>query len=443
MKIIQLTPGTGSFYCGACIRDEMLIKALRRRGDDAMIAPMYLPLMTDEPAQNIKPRIFFGGVNVYLQQKAALFRHTPRWLDACFDAPRLLGWAAQFAGMTKAAELGEMTLSMLNGEAGHQAKELEKLVEWLREEERPDVVSLSNVLLVGLAGRIKRALKVPVVCSLQGEDTFLDSLPEPYLTRAWQAAARAAQHVDAFIPVSAYYGGVMRERLSIPEAKLHVVHNGIDLEGYPTEPGPAPHAPTIGYLARMHHAKGLPTLVDAFILLKQKNTIPDLRLRIAGSITDADEPLVNAQREKLRAAGCAASAEFLPNLERKAKIDFLRGLTVFSVPATYGESFGLYLIEAMAAGVPVVQPRHAAFPELIERTGGGTLYEPFEPAHLAGALEALLLDPERARAIGLQGQRAAHAGFGADRMAAQVAEVYRQVLGLPGESVDSTLRGVG
>ena len=195
MRILQLTPGTGSFYCGSCIRDRALVVGLRRLGHDAIMAPLYLPPIFEQSDDTVvdgngqtsaAPPVFFGGINVFLQEKSWLFRHSPRWIDRMFDAPAMLRRAARRAGMTRPRDLGALTLSMLRGEEGRQAKELDKLVAWLRAQPRFDVVSLSNALLLGMAGRIRRELDVPVVCSLQGEDSFLDGLPEPYRAQCWQ-----------------------------------------------------------------------------------------------------------------------------------------------------------------------------------------------------------------------------------------------------------------
>ena len=223
MRIVQLTPGTGNFYCGTCLRDNTLVAALRREGHDAVLLPMYLPHFVDEEsvAEENAP-LFFGGINVYLQQKSAFFRNSPAWLDRWLDSPALLRRAAARSGMTSARDLGELTLSMLQGEEGRQAKELEKVIAWLsRKENRPDVVCLSNVLLVGLARRIRQALDVPVVCTLQGEESFVDALPEP--ERCWQALRERAGDVSLFVAVSRYYGEVMTRRLGLAPERVEVV----------------------------------------------------------------------------------------------------------------------------------------------------------------------------------------------------------------------------
>lgn len=426
MRIVQITPGTGDFYCGSCLRDNALVRALRARGHDVLMVPLYLPHVTDEPSAAADTPIFLGGINVYLQQKFSLFRHTPAWLDRWLNSPALLRAAAKHTGMTKAKDLGELTISTLQGEQGHQVKEIEKLVAWLMTQPRPDVVCLSNSMLAGMVRRLKQELGVPVVCTLQGEDTFLDGLTTPYRDRAWQILAERCADIDHFIAISRYFGDLMRQRMQLPDDSVTVVYTGIPLEGF--EPAPAPpRPPVIGYLARMHPGKGLGTLVDAFIILKQRDRIKDLRLRVAGAKTATDEPYVRSLLQRLTAAKLEHAVEFLPNLDRDAKLRFLSSLSVFSVPATYGEGFGLYVIEALASGVPVVQPRHAAFPELLERTGGGRLCEPDNPASLADALEELLLKPDQATELGRQGRAAVWQHFSIEQMARSVEDVLHAV----------------
>jgi glycosyltransferase involved in cell wall biosynthesis len=327
--------------------------------------------------------------------------------------------------MVDAHSLGAMTVSTLCGEAGRQRGEVERLVRFLSERPRFDAVCLSNAMLIGLARSLKQALGCPLVCSLQGEAPFLDALPEPWRDSAWRELAERSSAIDAFVPVSAHYGELMRARLRLPAERMHVVHNGIELDGFAPAAG-ADGPPTIGYLARMCPEKGLHTLIDAFVLLKRRGTLPHLHLSVAGTCVRADEQYVEAQRAKLEAAGCAADAEFFPNIEREEKLRFLAALSVLSVPATYGESFGLYVLEALAAGVPVVQPRHGAFPEVLAATGGGTLVEPDDAQSLADGLEQLLRDPERRSALGATGRAAVLERFGVERMAREFAAVCAQ-----------------
>jgi glycosyltransferase involved in cell wall biosynthesis len=424
MKIAHLTAGTGNFHCGNCHRDNALVRALRADGHDAFLVPLYLPLVLDEPAATPDAPLFAGGINMFLQQKLPIFRHTPRWLDRAFDTTGLLKFASRFAGMTRARDLGEMTVETLRGTDSHQAKEWHRLVEWLAPL-KPDIVALSNGLLAGLAPGIKQSLGCRIVCSLQGEDSFLDSLPEPHRSEAWAGLAATAAHVDRFIGVSQYYADLMARRMHLPAGEIAVVRNGVSLDAFAPAPEP-PVAPTIGYFARMCHGKGLHLLVDAFILLKQRGNLPSLRLRVGGAKTAIDEDYVTAQEARLVAAGVRSDAEFIPNIPAEDKSSFLQSLSVLSVPATYGESFGLFVIEAMACGVPVVEPEHAAFPEIIHATGGGVLCAPEDTPSLAAALEQLLLTPGLAGELGRRGRASVESDFSATRMARDFAAVCRE-----------------
>jgi glycosyltransferase involved in cell wall biosynthesis len=427
MHIVQITPGAGAMYCGNCFRDNALVRELRRLEHEVTMVPLYLPLTLDEVDESAHTPIFFGGINVYLEQKSLFFQRTPSWFRRLLASRKILAWAGKRAAKTRAGDVGDMMLSMLRGEEGRQARELDELIAWLKTQALPDVVCLSNALLVGLARGLKTKLKTSIICNLQGEDAFLDGLPDSHREAAWQLLRERVADVDRFIAPSRYFGEVMTRRLGLPPEKISVIYNGINLDGYEAEgrkpQGQNQRAPVLGYLARMCPEKGLDTLVEAFILLKKRGKVPRLKLQIGGSCGPGDEPFVKTLRKHLAAAGYIGEVAFFPNLTRPEKIDFLRGLTVFSVPALYGEAFGLYLIEALAAGVPVVQPRHAAFSELVEATGGGVLYEPPDPQSLADQIEKLLLNPAQAEAFGLAGREAVQARFTVAALAEQTMSV--------------------
>ena len=430
MNLVQITPGAGGMYCGNCFRDNALVAALRRGGHEVLMVPLYLPMTLDEANQSAGTPTFFGGINVYLQQQSAFFRRAPQWLHRLLDSPALLRLAAGRAAKTRAADVGELSLSMLRGEEGNQARELDELLAWLKTQPRPDAVLLSNAMLVGFTRRLKAELGCKVICNLQGEDAYLDSMTSPLREQVWALLAERCRDCDLFLAPSRYFADTMARRLGLPAEKVKVVFNGISLEGYGAMPNaqcPISNAPTLGYFARMCREKGLDLLVEAFIELKQRGTVPNLKLKVGGGCGPSDEAFVAQLKGHLRRAGCLADVEFHPNLTREQKVNFLQSLTVFSVPALYGEGFGLYLIEALAAGVPVVQPRHAAFPELVAATGGGVIAEA-NAAALANAIEGLLRNPAQLRALGEAGRRAVTERFTVDRMAAEIASQCEALL---------------
>lgn len=417
MKIVHLTPGTGNFHCGSCHRDNHLVKALRKLGHDVIMVPLYLPLVTDNAPASEKTPIFLGGINLYLQQKLSFFRHTPRWLDKLLDAPRLLMAAVSRAHMTSARELGEMTVASFEGTHGPQAKEWERLIEWIANEEKPDLVSLSNGMLIGIAPAIQKQCGIPVICSLQGEDSFLDTLPPPYQEKAWELFRQQSAFVSRYIATSEWYAGEMRRRLNLDDhQKIVCVHNGLDLSQY-SPPEQPPAVPTIGFLAHLIKGKGLDDLITAFIQLKKRGTHASLKLKLGGTMTEGDAPFVDLQKKRIAAEKLDNDISWHPNLDLAEKIQFYQSLSILSVPATYGEAFGLYILEALACGVPVVEPNHAGLAEVVTATGGGILYDHTDPEGLANALEQLLQNPAQAAALASIGRATVLTNFTAEAMA--------------------------
>ena len=428
MRVVQLIPGSGgTFYCQNCMRDSALVRALRARGIDVTFVPLYLPPVVDAEGLEDETPVFFGGINVYLQQEFELFRNTPRWLDRLFDSRWMLKRAAAREGSTSAAALGPMTLSMLQGRHGKQRKEAERLIAWLGENDTPDVIHVSNALLLGVASEIKKALNVPIVCSLQDEHTWLDAMPDPHRRRCWEVLSNKARDVDTFIAVSDWYAKEMSTRMSIPRDRIVVVPAGIELDGI--EPASAPvDPPVIGYLSRMSECLGLGLLVDAFVRLKEDPRFKDLRLRVTGGQTAEDEEFLAGVRATLREHGVENDVEFLDHFDKEARHAFMRSLSVLSVPALGGKAFGAFIIEAQAFGVPVVQPAVGAFPEILETTGGGCIYDPNDDNALTRALEALLLDPARAHELGLHGRSAVLREYDVEKTSERVLAVYSALL---------------
>ncbi|MCC6124496.1 MAG: glycosyltransferase family 4 protein [Pirellulales bacterium] len=428
MKIVYLLAGAGGMYCGSCLHGNTLVAGLRNLGADALLAPLYTPLRTDEENQSIA-RVAFGGVNVYLQEHSALFRHTPWFLDRLFDRPGLLRWLSRRSSTIRPENLGAMTVSMLQGETGHQKKEVEKLVVWLQEI-RPDIVHLNNVILIGPAREIRRELGVPVVCSLTGEDSFLEKLLEPHYSAARELLRRRAAELDGLTAMNRYFADFMADYLDVPRSKIEVIPPGLNLSGY----GPKPAYRTdwrsscvIGFLARVCPEKGLHLLAEAVHLLSQEASLPPIRLRAAGYLDPADRWYLENIHHQFADWGIADQFEYAGELDHAEKIDFLASLDVFSVPTIYRESKGLSILEAFAAGVPAVLPRHGTFPEMLEITGGGLLCEPGKPAALAEALKTLILHPDQAQTAGLQAQQRVRERYNVERMARNMLEWYRKI----------------
>jgi len=430
MRIAYVTAGAAGMYCGTCMHDNTLAAAMRRAGHDVALIPTYTPMRTDEDDVSVG-RVFYGAINVYLEQKTALFRHTPRVVDRLFRNRALLDWAVRAgASSNRAEDLGPLTLSVLEGEDGKQVKELDELVAFLRDTLRPDVVHLSNSLMAGMARRIRAEVGVPVVCSVQGEDLFVEHLKDPWRERIVAALRARARDVDAFVAPSGFYVDVMAALLDAPAERFHRVGLGLNLEGHGTGPAEIPDEPfTIGYLARICPEKGLHLLAAAFRHLAGTAGRERVRLRVAGYLGEADRAFADGVRDQIAAWGLDDRVEWVGEVDRAGKIAFLRSLHVLSVPAVYREPKGLYVLEALANGVPVVQPDHGSFPEMIASTRGGILVAPDSAEALSAGLASLLDDPERRRSLGREGQRAVRAGHSDEAAAAHVVDLYRRLAG--------------
>ncbi len=412
-------------YCGSCLHGNTLAAALCAAGQDCLLAPMYTPIRTDEETVSID-RVIFGGINVYLQQHWALFRHTPWFVDRLLDRSGLLRLAARHGAAVRPERLGALSVSMLEGEHGRQRKEVEKLVQWLDRDIRPDVVHLNNALLIGVVREITGRLHVPVVCSLSGEDAFLDKLVEPYRSRAREVLRERAAEAAALVAMNGYYAGYMAEYLSVPRERIRVIPPGLNLAGHGTrQAGARPF--TVGYLARVCPDKGLHRLAAALRLLAADAGLPPVRVQAAGYLDAADRPYLADIQRQVAEDGLADRFAYLGELDRAEKIAFLQSLDLFCLPTVYRESKGLSVLEAWANAVPAVLPAHGAFPEMMADTGGGLLFEPNDPAALAAALKRLVLDAELAARCGRIAQQAVHERYHAEGMARRMVQLYDEV----------------
>ncbi|MFO0844460.1 MAG: glycosyltransferase family 4 protein [Gemmataceae bacterium] len=428
MRIAYVTAGAAGMLCGSCMRDNTLVAALAKLGHEAHLIPTYTPIRTDEEDVSER-RVFFGGINVYLQQNFALFRHTPWLFDRLLDVRGLLRWVSRFAVKTRAEDLGDLTVSMLEGEHGYQRKEVEKLVTWLADELRPEVVNLTAALLSGMVHELKRRLPgVPVLCSLQGDDIFTESLPPAARARALALIRDHGREIDGFVATSAYYADAMAPYFGLPREKIHVVYPGLNLAGHGGRPDRSAEPFTIGYFARICPEKGFHRLIDAYLAFRKLPGTEGVKLRVSGWLGGNQRAFYEAQVKRLADAGLIEDFEHLECPDHVSKVNFLHGIDVLSVPTTYREPKGLYVLEAWANGVPVVQPRHGSFPELVEQTGGGLLVEPGDAEGLARAWLELKSVRRRAAELGACGRAAVWERFTAARMAEDTLRVYQECL---------------
>ena len=357
VRILSFTGGAGAMYCGSCLRDNALAAGAARRGHDVMLTPVYTPTRTDERNVSAAPRVLRRHQRL---PRAALVALPPHAAISRSPVGRRMGdrLASKRQIKVDPKSLGELTVSMLRGEHGFQRKEIAKLLDWLTTEPRFDVINLPYTLLIGLAEPLKRTLRAPVCCTLQGEDLFLDGLGEPYRQQSLdliRAASVARGRVPPGQPV------LLRLHARLPRRPAREDAPGAARASTwrATRRGrtDARDAFTIGYLARIAPEKGLHVLADAYRKLRQRPGI--------GRIAAAWRPAIwrrNTRVPRRHPARPAARRprkefEYRGEVDRAQKIEFLQSWTCSRCRPLTRSRRGMFLFEAMASGVPVVQPR--------------------------------------------------------------------------------------
>jgi len=425
MRIIHIAAGAGSMYCGACARDINLIRGLLARGHDVEVIPLYTPLRIEGDDALPVTRIFYSGINVFLQQALALFRITPAFLDRLFESQALLKWVSRFAIETRAEGLGPMTVSVLAGKDGRQRKELAKLLAYLEHSARPDVVTLTNSMLSGIAPEVQARLHVPVVCMLQGEDTFVEAMPEPHRSQARELMQRNACAIDLFISPGEAYAARMAAYLDVPAERIRVIRAGVDTAAFRRE-GTRPTAPfVIGYLSVITPSKGLDVLVDAFIYLAKVEQ-RDLQLHVAGKVLN--EEYWQAQLRRIAEAQLLERFVYYDEVDLAGKIDFLHRCSAFAFPTRLPESRAMAALEALAAGLPLIAPDAGVLPEIVHQTDGGLLFPQGDARALAREIARLVDDPQLADALGRQGAAGVARDYAASRMAEETLALYERLV---------------
>lgn len=428
MKIVYLITGSGgSFYCGNCYRDMIYLRAIRKvPGTKATAIPLYLPPDVTNSETGLNRKVFFGAISMYLREKVPFLRNMPAYMDMLIDSAPMLKMAARRAGTTRTEGLEDMTLNMIKGENAFPEKELQRLVDYMSRDGKPDIIHLSNALVIGLARRLKKKLDVKIVCSLLNEDDWIDEMAEPYQLRAWKLISKEAPNVDSFITPSNYFKELFIAKTGIPEHNFNVVPLGFD-------PGDLAKIenksiwPSIGYFCRISYQNGFDKLVDAFIELKSDNSLPGLTLHVSGGYTADDKPFIAEQIRKIKDNGLKNYIRIYPKFQGDSKEQFFSSIDVMSVPVRKHDGYGLYLLEANAAGIPFVQPATGAFPEIIERTHGGITYSPDNVFQLKQTLLKLLSENDLREQLGKQGKENVLRDLSLKKMSEGLAVVYNSL----------------
>jgi glycosyltransferase involved in cell wall biosynthesis len=415
-------------YCGACHRDLALFAALGAMGEELAVIPLYTPLRTDEPAACSMSPIFMGGVSLYLQMSLAMFGRLPAIVRRQLDRPALLRGVSRLAVQTAPEKLGRLTVSVLLGEQGPHAGEIDRLVQFLKREVRPDIVNLSNMLLASLAPPIRRELGVPVVSTLQGEEAFVAGLSEPYRRQAMDLLRQHAASIDRFICCARERVAPLADWLGVPAQRIAAIPTGLDaapfaaMQRQPRAPGP----PTIGYLSAIRPEKGLDVLVGAVAELKRLHH-REVHLTIAGQVLD--RAFWKRVRKMIDDAGLCVTIH--GELDLRAKVDFLHRCDLFVMPTRLHESRAVAAMEAIAAGVPVIASARGVLPELLDTTEGGFTVEADDPLALARGIMGLLDDPAAAKRHSQNGPANLARHYLPRAMAQRTVEEYRSLVAKP------------
>lgn len=404
----------------------LYVRAIRKvPGISARAIPLYLPPDRRSVGNEFDRQVFFGAISMFLRDKVRFLKNMPSILDKFFDSSVFLKFAAKQAGTTRTEGFEDLTLNMIQGDNAFRKAEVDRLMRYLLKEGKPDIIHLSNALILGIAKQLKKRIDVKIVCSLLNEDDWIDDMVEPYRSKAWEMIAKEAGHVDVFVTPSNYYKDLFMSRTGLSGNNVMVVPIGFD-PGPETILRPARNPVSIGYFSRVNYHNGFDKLVDAFIELKKRDLIPDLSLKICGGYTGDDKPFISDQIKKIREAGFSKSVKIYPEFQGDKKIQFFSDVDIISVPVNKFDGYGLYILEANAAGVPVVQPATGAFPEIVEKTGGGLIYSPDTISELANSLYKLLVDKELLIRLGEAGKEMVKKDLSLTKMSEGLALVYKR-----------------
>jgi glycosyltransferase involved in cell wall biosynthesis len=428
MKIAFLITGSGgSFYCSNCYRDMLYFRAVKKTpGVTASAIPLYLPPEKIYREEGFDANVFFGAISLYLRERVSFLEQMPTFMDKILDSPPLLKIAARRAGTTRTEGLEDITLNMINGAHSSRDKEVARLVKYLVASGKPDVIHLSNALIIGLARQIKKLLDVKIVCSLQNEDDWINDMAEPFQSQAWKMIGEEAANVDAFISPSIYYKDFFTARTGLSGNNIHTVPSGIEIPLF-TESRKINTEPAIGFFSRVSYHNGFDKIADAFVALKKQEPFKNLTLHVCGGYTSDDKPFIAEQIRKIKESGFKSSVKIYPEFIGSSKQDFLNSIDVMSVPVRKYDAYGLYILESNAAGIPVVQPSTGAFPEILGRTGGGILYQNDTVTELSDNIARLLNDKKLAAGLGEKGKVNVREKLTLEHMASQLQMVYKTI----------------
>jgi glycosyltransferase involved in cell wall biosynthesis len=438
MRVLYLSIGRGAAYYGSCVHDNAVAAELRRRGATVDFHSVFTRLVSDEP-RVARRRVFFSGVSLLLQSQAPPFRWVHKAFDRLWDNRFTMDvcarrfselepskWAHMEPGSTRLDLVGSVLVSALRGRDGEMVKEVHRLLEAFRRH-KPDVVVLSHGFLLGLAGPLKERFGCPIIVALQDELTLLSALDKQYSFEALELMRGHLAHADVVVARRQGMTKRLTEWFALPASRMHVVLPSINVRGFAPPARARNSVFTVGYFGRIAPEKGVHLLCDSYVRLREQGQLPAGRFELGGVLVPSHESYLEVMRQRMRNAGLEREFAYRGSLDRAGKYEFLSTLDVFSMPAVSEDELGLPVLEAMSAGVPVVQPRRGVFPELIERTGGGIVVSPSDEDALTEGLLTLYQDPALARDLGRRGAAGVRAHFSVEREGDELARLIESV----------------
>jgi len=427
MKIAYLVPGTGgAFYCGNCHRDRMFVTIMKNNpGTDVIAIPLYLMPNRDNFGDGFEEEVFFGAISLYFKEHVPMLRNMPSFLEKMLDSKPMLRFASRMSGSTTPEGLEKTTIDMITGDGPALLKETVKLMDFLSKDGKPDIIHLSNALLTGLAYNLRRISDIPIVCSLQNEDDWVNEMKEPYRSEAWRLIGKSAEVIEKFVSSSEYYKQFIVSKTGINPEKIEVVHP-VDKPEFRVAGRSEDEKPSIGYFSRLSVANGLDKMIGAFLVMKNK--MPELQLHLCGGYTASDKSFIKKQIARIHDAGHEKSLHLHNSFTGSEKQKFFSSIDLLSVPVRKPDAWGQYLIEAISAGVPVVQPATGAAPEIIAMTGGGITYSDDTETGLAEAMMQLLADKPARQAMRNSGISSLDSELSSDKMKERIKALYQTVI---------------
>ncbi len=427
MRILYLVVGNDIIGGGATVRDVAFVRGMLQAGHEVEAISLYGYTTVE-------------GENGFSNTFKPLGRHTLRRLFPRLS--KLPGTIASFAhgvrpvdNMTSIAVMGRradpkgpLAVSLLSGANKLQRREFSRLMDRLSAKPgRIDAAILSNTLLSGLAEAIRANIGCPIICLSQGSDRVIESLEEPYRSDARKLVRKNARLFRLVVSSSRYFAIRTTESMALPASRIKVVPPGVDAKSM-DNPAPRRRIPfTIGYMAPIRKEKGLDILVDALDSLS-KDTQLDPELWIAGRVED--ERYWNRLLRRIEASPLKPRHRVFGSLARRERRDFMEGLSVFVVPSREPESRATHLLEAMAAGVPVIGPAAGIIPEIFQHANGGLLVSSEAPAWMfSQALELLAAMPDTADELGRSGSEGVNRHFSMESAASRLAVVIEEAVG--------------